>query len=89
MSLVVCYLIMFFVWWNMYFGHQQFLVSGETGYFLGFPIATAWQLYGTWISGLPLMLIYSVWFSRYVFSDEDEKAFQALITKTKAGEQQH
>lgn len=76
-----CFLFMLLVWWQMYFGHQRFLDSGETNYFMGFPSATAWQLYGTWLSGIPLMLIYCIWFKDYVFSDADEEKFAALLAK--------
>lgn len=76
------FLFMLLVWFQMYFGHQRFLESGESSYFLGFPSATAWQLYGTWLSGIPLMLIYCIWFSQYVFSDADEARFNELMAQS-------
>ena len=66
---------MLIVGWKMYFGHQSFLATQETSYFLGFPEATAWQTYGTWLSAIPLVLIYSIGFSQFIYSKEDEEKF--------------
>lgn len=70
---------MLFVWWKMYSGHQAFLQSGTTEYFLGFPVATAWQVYGTWLGGIPLILIYSIGFRKYIYTEEDEQKFEQLM----------
>ena len=67
------------VWQQMYFGHQAFLGSGETGWFLGFPTATAWQVYGVWFAGVVLVAAYSVGFRRYVLSEDDERRFEELL----------
>ena len=75
---------MLIVGWKMYFGHQSFLVTQETSYFLGFPEATAWQTYGTWLSAIPLVLIYSIGFSQFIYSKEDEEKFNALIAEKSA-----
>lgn len=72
---------MLIVGWKMYFGHQSFLATQETGYFLGFPEATAWQTYGTWLSAIPLVLIYSIGFSEFIYSKEDEETFNALLAE--------
>jgi hypothetical protein len=79
-----CYGIMFLVWWQTYFGHQDFMASGETGYFLGFPTATAWQMYGTWLCAIPLALIYILGFNTYIYTQEDDAAFKALIAEKEA-----
>ena len=77
--LLATYLWTLFIWWQMYFSHQQFMETGETGYFLGFPVATAWQMYGTWLGAIPLILIYVVGFKTFIHSDEDEQAYQQLL----------
>lgn len=79
-------LFMLFVWWQMYSGHQAFLASGETAYFMGFPVATAWQMYGTWLGAIPLILVYSLGFDQYIYTPEDEAAFMALLDKYKQTE---
>lgn len=70
---------MLLVAWQMYFGHQQFLETGKTGYFLGFPAATAWATYGTWLGAIPTILIYSVGFRKYIYTPEDEEKYNILL----------
>lgn len=77
--LFLTYIFTLIIWWQMYFGHQQFLETGETGYFLGFPVATAWQMYGTWLGAMPLILIYVLGFKTFIHSDEDEQRYQQLL----------
>jgi len=77
--LALTYLFTLVVWWQMYFGHQQYLETGVTGYFMGFPVATAWQMYGTWMGAIPLILIYVIGFRTYIHSDEDEQSYQQLL----------
>lgn len=77
--LFLTYIFTLVIWWQMYFGHQQYLETGETGYFLGFPVATAWQMYGTWLGAIPLILIYVLGFKTFIHSDEDEQQYQQLL----------
>ncbi len=72
------------VWRQMYFGHQAFLANGETGWFLGFPAATAWQVYGMWFSGVILIAVYSGGFRSYILSESDERRFEQLLRETRA-----
>ncbi len=72
-------LLSLFFWWMMWSGHQQYMETGSTGYFMGFPIATAWQVYGTWLGAIPLIVIYSVGFRKYIYSEQDEKDFNSLL----------
>jgi hypothetical protein len=81
--MVASFAFMMFIWWQMFSSHQQFLETGETGYFLGFPTATAWQVYGTWLCAIPLIILYSVGFRHFVFSEEDEAKFQALLEESR------
>lgn len=70
-----------FVWWQMYSGHQAYLESGTTNYFMGFPVATAWQVYGTWLAAIPLILLYSLGFRKFVFTLEDQDRYEDLLEK--------
>jgi hypothetical protein len=65
----------------MFSGHSAFLDTGETGYFMGFPTATAWQTYGTWLGAIPLILIYSFGFNKFFYTKEDEEKFNALLAE--------
>lgn len=75
---------MMLVGWKMYFGHQEFLKTGTTDYFMGFPSATAWQVYGIWLCGIPLIVIYSLGFRKFIFTREDERSYNELL-ENKAG----
>ena len=75
------FLFSVFAWWQMYSGHQAFLVTGTTNYFMGFPVATAWQVFGTWLGAIPLILLYSLGFRKFIFTDEDEQKYEELLEK--------
>lgn len=79
-----CYGLMLFIWWQMYFGHQEFMQTDEISYFMGFPAPTAWQMYGTWFGAIPLMLIYTLGFRKFIYTPEDDEAFKAVLTKHKS-----
>ena len=72
-------LLSLFVWWQMYSGHQGFLETGVTSYFMGFPVATAWQVYGTWLGAIPLIILYTVGFRKFIFTEEDEEKYEKLL----------
>lgn len=69
-------------WWAMYTGYLAFLATGETRFVFGFPEPTAWMLFGVWISGALFCLIYVIGFRRFVFSAEDEAAYEALRARS-------
>ncbi len=75
------------VWYQMINSHLEYLETGVTGYFMGFPTASAWQMYGIWLSSVPLIFLYSIGFRRYVFSDSDEKEFDTLLEKNHSNNQ--
>ena len=81
-----------FIAWQMYSSHLQYLETGNTGYFLGFPIATAWAVYGTWLGAIPLVILYSMGFHKYIYTPEDEKQYKKLLMakadKTKQADRQ-
>lgn len=77
------YALSMFIWWQMYSGHQAFLAGDEAGFFIGFPIPTAWQMYGTWFSAIPLILIYTLGYQKFIYSQADDEAFQAILANHK------
>lgn len=79
--MAVTYAVNILVWQQMYFGHQAFLEMGETGWLLGFPAATAWQVYRVWFAGVVLIAVYSAGFRHYVLSEDDELRFEELLRK--------
>lgn len=78
------YGLMLFIWWQMYFGHQQFMETDQVGYFMGFPVPTAWQMYGTWVGAIPLMLIYTLGYRKFIYTHADDEAFQAILAQHKS-----
>jgi hypothetical protein len=46
---------------------------------MGFPVATAWQVYGTWLGAIPLIILYTVGFRKFIFTDEDEQKYEKLL----------
>ena len=82
------WLLMLLIWWMMFSTHQEFLVTGETGYFMGFPIPTAWQMYGTWLGAIPLIMMYSYGFRTFIYTHEDEAEFDALLKHASRSSQQ-
>jgi hypothetical protein len=71
------------VWWKIWQGYLQYLQTGETTYTLGFTTPSAWMVFGVWICGFFLMLIYVVGFRRFIFSEEDEAKYEQLLEDVK------
>ncbi len=69
------------VWTALYLSYLGYLDTGETGYLLGFPTATSVMLFGVWATGASLCLLYVAGFRRFIFSAEDEAAYEALLAE--------
>lgn len=78
-SLVLIGGVMVAVWAAIYWGNQDFYLTGETAYVLGFPVASAWMIYGVWGSSALLTVFYVIGFKRFIYTDADRKAFEALL----------
>ena len=52
--------------------------------FLGFPIPSAWMLYGMWASPLLFIGIYWFGFRRWIFTVEDENRYEALCARLRS-----
>ena len=70
-------------WLAMYFTYQNYLNSGLTEIFFGFPLATNFMVYGNWLTGILFASIYIYFFNDVIYSNEDEQAFKALLNKYK------
>jgi hypothetical protein len=86
--MISTFLFSAFILWRMVASHQQFLATGETTYFMGFPAATAWAIYGVWAGAVPLMIIYVAGFRQYIYTEDDEAQFNALLEETRAQDTQ-
>ncbi|MEM9495867.1 MAG: hypothetical protein AAGA09_07675 [Pseudomonadota bacterium] len=67
------------IWTLLFTSYLAAQASGETHYALGFPIPTAWMVYGVFLSHFGFCAIYVFGFRRFVYSDADEAAFQQLL----------
>ncbi len=71
-------LVSLWVYWRLFSSYTHFLETGETEFFLGFPVASAWMMFGIWLSGALFAVIYVIGFRRFVFTAEDEAAYDLL-----------
>ena len=55
---------------------------------MGFPVATAWQVYGTWLGAIPLIILYTVGFRKFIFTEEDERKYEQLLADIAARSEQ-
>lgn len=72
-----------FVWFMLYSGYQDYLLTGDTEIMLGFPVPTNWMFWGVWGSFAAFDLFYVIFFRRYFLPAEDEAAFEALVKEMK------
>jgi hypothetical protein len=66
------------IWIGLYLSYTRFLMTGHTTLVLGFPLPTALAMFGVFIGGSYLCVIYIWGFRRFVFPEEDEAAYEAL-----------
>jgi hypothetical protein len=83
MLLTACFGAAAFVWTGLVTSYASFLATGETSMLAGFPIATTWLVYAIWFAGLALVALYSLGFKHYVWSDADQRAFEALVEQNR------
>ena len=66
------------VWLAMYSSYRAYLGTGETKLLLGFPLPTSIMLFGVFLGGSYLCGLYIWGFRRFVLTEEDEAAYEAL-----------
>ena len=57
--------------------------ASEVPFFGGFPLPTAWMVYGMWFFPLILIGLYMVLFDRWVLTEEDQARFQKLVEENR------
>ena len=77
------------IWWAIVASYTEFLDTGTTKMFLGFPVATAFTVFGLWLSGFVLVLGYVFGFRSFIFTPEDEARYDELIEKVRREKGQH
>ncbi len=71
------------VWWSMFGTYSAYLASGEFPMILGFPLPTAFTVYGLWLAGFVFVIAYVVGFRSFIFTKDDEEAYHELVEKYK------
>ena len=66
------------VWVAMVLTYFAVLEGRDPGELAGYPAATAFMLYGVFLAGSYLCALYSFGFRRFVLTEEDEAAYEAL-----------
>lgn len=61
--------------------YRSYVDATEHALFLGFPIPTAWMMYGVWLVPLVFMLVYLFTFDSWFYTDEDRKRFEQLLAQ--------
>lgn len=58
--------------------------TGNPSFFAGFPIPTAWMLYGIILFPWVFVIIYIRFFDRWFYTPEDAAQFEALVAQNRA-----
>lgn len=61
------------------------VVTGDPGWFLGFPAATAWMLYGLWPVPLFFIALFMRIFDRWIATPADEERFAEIMRRRDGG----
>lgn len=72
-------ILVLFSWWKLYTTYMEFLATGETQLFLGFPTPTAWMIYGLWGTASIFSIMYFVGFRKFIFTYEDEAELKEIV----------
>jgi hypothetical protein len=67
------------IWGAILASYGRFLEMGSSEMFLGFPVATAFTVYGLWLCGFVLVLGYVIGFRTFIFSADDEARYKKLV----------
>lgn len=66
------------VWWGMFFSYMAFLETGSAPLLLGYPLPTAFMLFGVFLGGSYLCVLYILGFRQFIYPEEEEAAYEAL-----------
>lgn len=77
--LVVGYLLYGLTYIGVILADLNYMANESTNYFLGFPIPTAWMIFGMWFSPLFFSVLYVLNFDSWVISQKEVEKFKALV----------
>ena len=73
------------IWWGLYTSYVGYLNSGTSQFVFGFPLPTALMLFGVFSSGIYLCGLYIWGFRRFIYTQDDEDAYELLRAAAAAG----
>ncbi len=65
----------------MVLSHRTYTATSEHALFLGFPIPTAWMMYGVWLVPLVFMFLYLFTFDGWMYTDADREKFERMMAE--------
>lgn len=66
------------IWCGLYLSYLHVLETGEMRMLLGYPLSTAFMLFGVFLGGSYLCVFYIWGFRRFIYTDADEAAYESL-----------
>jgi hypothetical protein len=66
---------------GMILSHRSYVDDDNPALFLGFPIPTAWMMYGVWLVPLVFMFLYLIKFDDWFFTEKDRKKFDEIVAR--------
>ena len=66
--------------------YARYTGSADVPFFGGFPLPTAWMIYGMWFFPLILVGLYMAFFDRFVLTKDDLARFQELVDENRRQE---
>lgn len=82
--LLVGWLIFAGIFTGLIVAHARYTATSEHGLFLGFPVPTAWMIYGVWVFPAVFVVLYLVTFDRWGFTKDDEARLAELAAEFSA-----
>ncbi len=79
--LLYCGVVVVFIFSGVLYSYWGYLHNTDLVLFGSLPISTAWVLYGIWFSPALFSLVYIFGFQRFIWNQNDEERFQALLKK--------
>lgn len=66
--------------------YRNYMASDTLTTFGGLPTPTAWMIYALWPAPVFILLVFIFGFERFIWNDEDEATFRAIVAEKKAEE---
>lgn len=72
------------IWCGLYLSYVRLLETGEMQLLFGYPLPTAFMLFGVFLGGSYLCVFYIWGFKRFIYTEADEAAYESLRARAAA-----